>query len=533
MPLHVEGEQPHEGVEGADEMIHPGARVAATAAAIDDGLGAFRPSTSFNDLTNLLPEPNAPAKDESVQTTDPPPAVAAAVPLANATTAGAPVVPNNAPPAPVASAPRAKVPAQGSKKRKAIATMAPAEPKKRIGPVTLAPLAKSGITLPASHVPAAIKAKPAPKVKAPKSSATVKVPTKSAGGVKVSQAPNNPAPARATSANKQGNAAVVPETASSAVKTTKVPAKTATEADFKNVAQAAVSSLILSTKNGEEPPSTKSDSVDEPVDTTTAHVKALTGANWVAACSGVGAAAVAANGAPVDAKGNGNRSKRQNLTADERARQNRDRNREHARNTRLRKKAYVEELKRTLTELVAQRDKAELQKTQAAQREVEQREVRFRVIEEFLKLRGSNESNYASWAAILDAKFSLTRPATEFRDIVQGDSVPDPTANIALEKTFTGVPDVMAESNEFASFLQTLGSSTEASEYNSVGFVYSCDRDHFFMDDNHAVLDWNANSMGLTMRYALSIILRRLSHFQSLPLGCLNDFIFFFFYCFS
>jgi hypothetical protein len=39
-----------------------------------------------------------------------------------------------------------------------------------------------------------------------------------------------------------------------------------------------------------------------------------------------------------------NRARRQYLTPDERARQNRDRNREHARNTRLHKKAYVEEL---------------------------------------------------------------------------------------------------------------------------------------------------------------------------------------------
>lgn len=498
MPLHVEGEQPHKETAGADE-IHPGARVAATAAAIDDGLGAFRPSTSFNDLTNLLPAPSAPAKDESAQTANPPPvAAAAAVPLATAAKAGAPIVSNIAAhvaPAPAASASGAKVPVQGGAKRKAVVALAPTGPKKRIGPVTTAPLAKSGITLPASHMPAAIKAKVAPK--------SCKAATKTASGAKVSQTPSKPAPARGTAANEKGNAAVVPETASSAAKATKVPAKAATEADFKNVAQAAVSSLILSTKNGEVEPSNKSDLVDEPVDTTTAHVKALTGANWVAACSGAGAAAVAVNGAPVDAKGNGNRAKRQSLTADERARQNRDRNREHARNTRLRKKAYVEELKRTLTELVAQRDKAELEKTRASQREVEQREVRFRVIEEFLKLRGANESNYASWAAILDANFSLTRPATEFRDLVQGDSVPDPTASIALEKTFTGVPDVMAESNEFASFLQTLGSSAEASEYNSVGFVYSCDRDRFFMDDNHAVLDWGANSMGLTMRYAL------------------------------
>ena len=36
-------------------ISHPGETVATTAATIDDGLGAFRPSTSFNDLSSLQP----------------------------------------------------------------------------------------------------------------------------------------------------------------------------------------------------------------------------------------------------------------------------------------------------------------------------------------------------------------------------------------------------------------------------------------------------------------------------------------------
>ncbi|CAM9795798.1 unnamed protein product, partial [Hapterophycus canaliculatus] len=42
--------------------------------------------------------------------------------------------------------------------------------------------------------------------------------------------------------------------------------------------------------------------------------------------------------------------KRAVLSKEERAKQNRDRNREHARNTRLRKKAFVEELKKQVRE---------------------------------------------------------------------------------------------------------------------------------------------------------------------------------------
>jgi hypothetical protein len=225
-------------------------------------------------------------------------------------------------------------------------------------------------------------------------------------------------------------------------------------------------------------------STSSKVDTSTAHIKALTGNNWVAACVGAApdaAPVIAAN----DPKANNNRARRHNLTPDERARMNRDRNREHARNTRLRKKAYVEELKRTLTELVSQRDTAELEKRQAAQRELEQREVRFRVIEEFLKLRGRNETNFARWAAILEECFVLTLPMTDFKKMMHDDFVP------GTDVVLNGVSEVMSEASSFSAFLQTLGN-----KYVKVGFQFHCNRKKFFMDDCQAFLEWTGTSGG-------------------------------------
>jgi hypothetical protein len=269
--------------------------------------------------------------------------------------------------------------------------------------------------------------------------------------------------------------------------------RAASESDFKSAAEAAVSSLILSTMNSE----IVTEMTSEAVDTSTEYVKALAGSNWVTACAGVVAAGnVNAKGTNSDSKSR----KRQNLSADERARQNRDRNREHARNTRLRKKAYVEELKRTLTELVAQRDRADLIKQQSAQRELEQREVRFRVIEEFLKLRARNDTNYASWEAILHKTFSLTMPC----DAVNRSTVASGMGT-KLEYTFSGVPDVMKESSNFASFLQSINANPNGDQFNAevVKIEYTCDRKNFFMDDNRAVLDWTAKTDGLVARVSL------------------------------
>eukprot|EP00428_Durinskia_dybowskii_P065121 CAMPEP_0170368394 /NCGR_PEP_ID=MMETSP0117_2-20130122/7434_1 /TAXON_ID=400756 /ORGANISM="Durinskia baltica, Strain CSIRO CS-38" /LENGTH=422 /DNA_ID=CAMNT_0010623059 /DNA_START=21 /DNA_END=1289 /DNA_ORIENTATION=+ len=254
-----------------------------------------------------------------------------------------------------------------------------------------------------------------------------------------------------------------------------------TEADFKSVAQAAVSNLIMNVgtkaEGGKKSSNSDKDAFSEKVDTSTEHIKALTGTNWVAVCEGGGS-----SNASVD-KGN-NRARRQNLTPDERARQNRDRNREHARNTRLRKKAYVEELKRTLTALVSQRDSAELEKRHTAQRDLEQREVRFRVVEEFLKLRGRNELNYARWSAILEDSFTMTLPNTDFREMVESERGP-------FEQKIAGVAQAMADSKLFSNFLQGLGRVSNA-----------VDRKNFFMDNCTAVLNWTAVSVGAVQQGA-------------------------------
>jgi hypothetical protein len=147
----------------------------------------------------------------------------------------------------------------------------------------------------------------------------------------------------------------------------------------------------------------------------------------------------------------------------------------------------VEELKRTLTELVSQRDAAEFEKRQAAQREMEQREVRFRVIEEFLKLRGRNETNFARWAAILEDGFSLTLPLTNYRKTVESG------IQTQFDQLLNGVSDVMADSSFFAEFLQTFGNGVDGK--GVVYFQYKCDRSIFFMDGCNAVLEWTAASV--------------------------------------
>lgn len=271
--------------------------------------------------------------------------------------------------------------------------------------------------------------------------------------------------------------------------------RAATEADFKDVASAAVSSLIqnASSSLSKQGPPKASAKPTEKVDTSTAHVNALTSQNWVTACNPVPGTTESQSACDKAARN----ARRANLTQEERAKQNRDRNREHARNTRLRKKAYVEELKRTLTELVAQRDSSEVEKRHEAQRNREQREVRFRVMEEFLKLRGRNETNSARWIAILEDGFTFTLPRTTYRQIVDGEKsqVSDNTSRASLEQVLRGADAVMEDSKHLSDFLQTIGG--DASDASSqVQISHRCDRKRFFMDDNIAFMDFAASTIG-------------------------------------
>lgn len=432
----------------------------------DDGFGAFRSSNSFNDLT-ILPQPPA-ASLVAPPTTTLPPSIA----------------------------PHSIVSNEAIKKRALEAATAPPAPKRRANPTKKtstapAPL-KAKAKAPAAPVPKAIKpnvpSKQQNKKDTPNPLTLAKTQPSTIAAKVTHKKTSHPVVAPVTTVAPRVPVGTKDAEAKKAVAGSSALSNPPTEADFKCVAQAAVSNLIMNAGQAAKSDTTTGAATKDSnkVDTSTEHVKALTGSNWVSVCSGGDSNANQANNAD---KMN-NRARRQNLTPDERARQNRDRNREHARNTRLRKKAYVEELKRTLTALVSQRDAAELEKRHTVQRELEQREVRFRVIEEFLKLRARNERNFSRWAAILEDRFTFTLPLTDFRNMVHHESS---QSSNGFEQVLSGVTEAMEDSNHLSEFIQSLSKNNEKDD---IAFAYSCDRKKFFMDNCHAVLEWTASTHG-------------------------------------
>ena len=595
-----------------------------SASGLDDGLGAFRPSTSFNDFGALL-------KDEPSSTpSSPGGSVVADSPEAEAAkaagtkcgkrggTRAATRAADKAAAAGTTSAKKKVKTATGLGKTGGILSPSPAKgavgsTKKRSRPSTspkasdasakksktvagtasctakstAAPAGKGTIVHPVSPNPAGKTTKPVAGAKGTVVTANGKVVTnpltpgsKAAAAAAAAKSSASTAAASAAAAAKTVSTArrLITSTTSTTAVAVKAPApgvtsasaaaaaaaraaaakaaaasaqakanKELTEHDFRGVAQAAVKNLMMSVggKSGSTttaaapstapaavPAAVPSASVKptpaavgadkKPINTSSSHIAALTSSNWVQACSeGVGdaaqAAALAAAAAANDpAQSKAARARRANLTPDERARQNRDRNREHARNTRLRKKAYVEELKKTLTELVAQRDAAELERRHEAQRDLEVREVRFRVMEEFLKLRsqGDNPNLLTRWSAIMEDGFTLSIPKTDYRPIVAGQTSMRRAVSIdatssssilssdSLEQILRGPNQVMEDASNLASFVNTFGDST--SNAGPVRFAYHCERKNFMMDGVNAILHWTASTAGAVAKGAPS-----------------------------
>jgi len=215
----------------------------------------------------------------------------------------------------------------------------------------------------------------------------------------------------------------------------------------------------------------------------TAHVNALTSLNW----SNTEAASTAVP-CPLNADANKlaavqAQKRRASLTVEDRAKQNRDRNREHARNTRLRKKAYVDELKKTLSEIASQRDSLELEKM----RDSELRKVRFSVIQEFMKLRGSNAGDMKRWSSILDEKFVLNLPITHYRKMAHPNRLE--TKAPPLQQELKGISEVIQDASLLSEMLATT-------------VVFECDRSSLMMDGPAVMVCWTAKTVGCTTQGA-------------------------------
>lgn len=188
-----------------------------------------------------------------------------------------------------------------------------------------------------------------------------------------------------------------------------------------------------------------------------------------------------------------------NMTPQEKAKANRDRNREHARNTRLRKKAYLEKLKSTVDELCRERDTLVSERAGAANLLVEMHNTRTEVLMSFFALRTTNEKRRKLWASIIDEScFACVMPVTPYQSF--------PASEVQVSKclrTVLGIDGIMADTASLHVLMESLVDRSRY-PYEHINFRYTLVTEEAVVAGNQMMARWvmtttNAVQLGSTM----------------------------------
>ena len=177
----------------------------------------------------------------------------------------------------------------------------------------------------------------------------------------------------------------------------------------------------------------------------------------------------------------------------DKAQANRDRNREHARNTRLRKKAYLEKLKTTVDDLCRERDTLVSERTGAAKLLVEMHNTRTEVLMSFFALRSTNEKRRKLWSSILDEScFACVMPVTPYRSF--------PASEVQVSKcqrTVLGIDAMMADTASLHVLLDALVDRTK-SPLGKIEFRYTLVTEEAVVAGNQMMARWVMSTTNAT-----------------------------------
>lgn len=148
------------------------------------------------------------------------------------------------------------------------------------------------------------------------------------------------------------------------------------------------------------------------------------------------------------------RKRRMEMTAREKADQNRDRNRQHARDTRKRKKIFLTKLESLADEYTAQKEHAKIARVEEVERIQRQYETRTHAVRSFLDIRSNGSGlNYDVWANIAEESIVLTQPVEPYRMRVLGHK----TNESKYIQTLSGIPALVEDAKSFMKWERSIG----------------------------------------------------------------------------
>ena len=167
--------------------------------------------------------------------------------------------------------------------------------------------------------------------------------------------------------------------------------------------------------------------------------------------------------------------RRKLLSADEKAQQDRNRNREHAKNTRLRKKAYVNKLKELVESLHLQKNIEKREKLILGERIYDTQVVRRNAVRLLLTYHAVNVQDRQKWEAILDECFFCTLPITPYRHFHKAEIV-------NTGRVLVGIDAVISDAASLALVVESIGQGNDAWKEAILRrefcrLVYSCNKE--------------------------------------------------------
>jgi len=177
------------------------------------------------------------------------------------------------------------------------------------------------------------------------------------------------------------------------------------------------------------------------------------------------------------------------MTEGERALANRLRNREHARNTRARKKAYLESLKCTLDELCRERDTLVSERAGAASLLLEIQKTRTDVLLSFFAVRSCYEKRRALWSSILDESVTCVMPVTPYRSF--------PASEVQVSKcqrTILGVDGIIADTASLHVLFNSIVDRAKHPE-GAIQFRYTLIAEEAVVSGNQMMARWNMSTI--------------------------------------
>lgn len=127
----------------------------------------------------------------------------------------------------------------------------------------------------------------------------------------------------------------------------------------------------------------------------------------------------------------------------------RERNRLHARNTRLRKKAHVEKLKKTMQVLSEESKQIEREYHMIVLREEQKHHQRRQVVKTMLAYRARGEKDRVLWESVLAPDFTLTVPVNGYESFDPAEAVDD-------VREVKGVDGTIRDAASFALMIQSI-----------------------------------------------------------------------------